>query len=57
MFMVGVAMPFSYASRQAAGAVVSAACFGHALVRSLVLIALGIFLRLDGRARRPTSRS
>jgi heparan-alpha-glucosaminide N-acetyltransferase len=43
MFMVGVAMPFSYASRRAAGQPRSS-LFGHALWRSVVLIALGIFL-------------
>jgi predicted acyltransferase len=44
MFMVGVAMPFSYASRAARGDS-WARQFGHALVRSLILILLGIFLR------------
>ncbi len=44
MFMVGVAMPYSYASRTARGQSWGRQ-FAHALVRSLVLIALGIFLR------------
>jgi heparan-alpha-glucosaminide N-acetyltransferase len=44
MFMVGVAMPFSYASRSARGDSFGKQCV-HALIRSLVLILLGIFLR------------
>lgn len=48
MFMVGVALPYSLASRRAKGQ-----GFGHllahALWRSLVLILLGIFLRSVGR--------
>jgi predicted acyltransferase len=44
MFMVGVAMPFSYASRAARGDS-WARQFSHALIRSLILILLGIFLR------------
>ena len=44
MFMVGVAMPYSYASRAARGDS-WARQFSHALIRSLVLILLGIFLR------------
>ena len=43
-FLVGVALPFSIASRLAKGATFSR-MFGHALWRSLILIALGIFLR------------
>src|SRR4051794_35548521 len=43
MFIVGVAMPFSYAARRARGDS-SARMFMHALGRSLVLIALGVFL-------------
>jgi heparan-alpha-glucosaminide N-acetyltransferase len=50
MFMVGVALPFSIASRRARGQ-----SFGrmlaHAAVRSLVLILLGIFLRSQSRAQ------
>jgi heparan-alpha-glucosaminide N-acetyltransferase len=44
MFMVGVAMPFSYASRTARGDSWGKQ-FGHAAVRALILILLGIFLR------------
>ncbi len=43
-FLVGVALPYSLASRVARGASV-AAQFGHAVRRSLILILLGIFLR------------
>ena len=43
-FLVGVALPYSIASRLAKGATFRA-MFGHALWRSLVLVALGIFLR------------
>ena len=44
MFMVGVAMPFSYAVRAARGDSWSRQ-FVHALFRSITLILLGIFLR------------
>lgn len=44
MFMVGVALPFSVASRQAKGESFWRT-FLHTLWRSVVLIALGIFLR------------
>lgn len=48
MFMVGVAMSFSLASRSARGQ-----SFGrmllHAVIRALILIGLGIFLRSVGR--------
>jgi heparan-alpha-glucosaminide N-acetyltransferase len=44
MFMVGVAMPFSYAKRESRGESWGVQ-FGHAALRSLILIALGIFLR------------
>ena len=44
MFLVGVAMPFSYASRAARGQSWFGQ-LGHVIVRSLVLILLGIFLR------------
>jgi len=47
MFMVGVAMPFSYASRIARGETWSR-MFGHALLRSLVLIVLAVFLASNG---------
>jgi heparan-alpha-glucosaminide N-acetyltransferase len=43
MFIVGVAMPFSYARRRAAGARWPN-LLGHAIRRSLVLVALGVFL-------------
>jgi len=43
-FLVGVALPFSIASRQARGASFGG-LFAHALRRSLILIFLGIFLR------------
>jgi heparan-alpha-glucosaminide N-acetyltransferase len=44
MFMVGVAMPFSFAKREARGDSWGLQ-FRHALIRSLILIGLGIFLR------------
>ncbi len=47
MFMVGVAMPFSYASRVARGEAWSK-MFGHALLRSLILIVLAVFLASNG---------
>jgi predicted acyltransferase len=43
-FLVGVALPYSVARRQAAGGT-AGQLFGHALWRALVLVALGIFLR------------
>src|SRR5436189_1481209 len=43
-FLVGVALPYSIASRIAKGARF-AELFGHTLWRSLVLVALGVFLR------------
>lgn len=43
MFMVGVALPYSYASRKAKGASEEWICF-HVLWRSLALILLGVFL-------------
>ena len=43
-FLVGVALPYSLASRVAKGAQF-ARLFGHALWRSLALVALGVFLR------------
>ncbi len=46
-FMVGVSMPFSYAKRESRGDSWRAQ-FWHALVRSLILIGLGIFLRSTG---------
>jgi heparan-alpha-glucosaminide N-acetyltransferase len=49
-FMVGVAMAYSCASRQAHGQSYGR-MLGHAVVRSLVLVLLGIFLRSDGRSQ------
>ena len=43
MFIVGVAMPFSFASREARGEG-RAEQFRHALARSMVLVLLGVFL-------------
>jgi predicted acyltransferase len=43
MFMVGVAIPYSYASRRAKGES-PGRIFAHVLLRSLILILLGIFL-------------
>ncbi len=43
MFMVGVSMAYSYVKRQRRGDSLGN-MFGHALVRSLVLISLGVFL-------------
>ena len=48
MFMVGVALPFSVASRRARGEPF-AAQLGHAVRRALILVLLGIFLRSQGR--------
>jgi heparan-alpha-glucosaminide N-acetyltransferase len=48
MFMAGVSLPFSIASREAKGES-SAEMLRHAVTRSLILIALGIFLRSQGR--------
>lgn len=46
-FLVGVALPYSIASRLAKGATFGR-MFGHTLWRSFLLIALGIFLRSTG---------
>jgi len=48
MFMVGVSLPYSIASRQAKGQSFGR-MFGHSAIRAFVLIALGIFLRSQGR--------
>src|SRR4051812_8088211 len=48
MFMVGVALPFSIASRRERGHAFGR-LFGHAVLRSLLLVLLGIFLRSQGR--------
>lgn len=50
MFMVGVALPFSVASRRAKGQPF-AGQLGHAVWRAFVLVALGIFLRSQDHAR------
>jgi predicted acyltransferase len=47
MFMVGVAMPYSFASRRAKGDSYGR-IFAHVLLRSLILILLGIFLSSNG---------
>jgi len=47
MFMVGVALPFSLASRRAKGDAFGK-MFWHAVWRSFLLVALGIFLRSVG---------
>jgi heparan-alpha-glucosaminide N-acetyltransferase len=49
-FLVGVALPYSIASRLAKGGTFWK-LFAHALWRSLVLIALGVFLRSMGHSR------
>jgi len=43
MFMVGVALPYSYARRRSQGHPFGK-IFGHALVRSLILVLLAVFL-------------
>ncbi len=43
MFMVGVAIPYSYASRKAKGDS-EASIFRHVLIRAFILIVLGVFL-------------
>jgi predicted acyltransferase len=50
MFLVGVAMPYSYARRIARGDGWPR-LFGHALVRSLILIALAVFLASNGSSQ------
>ena len=50
MFMVGVALAFSCNMRQARGQSWPQ-MLRHAIVRSIILIALGIFLRSDGRSQ------
>lgn len=47
-FLVGVALPYSIASRQAKGQS-TPVMFGHAAWRALVLILLGVFLRSVGK--------
>jgi len=48
MFLVGVAMPFSYAHRRGRGDS-WLRLFGHALLRSLILVGLAVFLASNGR--------
>jgi heparan-alpha-glucosaminide N-acetyltransferase len=50
MFMVGVALPFSAARRAAEGDSAAARWF-HTLLRSFVLVALGVFLSSNGAAQ------
>ena len=50
MFMVGVALPFSVASRRARGEPFSTQ-LAHAVRRALILVLLGIFLRSQGRSQ------
>src|SRR5262249_30611004 len=50
MFMVGVALPYSIARRTADGESFGRQ-FGHSVLRALVLIALGIFLRSQTRSQ------
>lgn len=47
-FLVGVALPFSMASRIARGQSIRA-MFGHAVVRAILLVLLGVFLRSVGK--------
>jgi heparan-alpha-glucosaminide N-acetyltransferase len=49
MFMVGVAVPYSYAARKAKGQS-EAVVWAHNLWRSLLLVALGVFLTSNGRS-------
>jgi heparan-alpha-glucosaminide N-acetyltransferase len=50
MFMVGVSLPFSLASRRAKGQTFGR-MLAHAVFRALVLMALGIFLRSQSRSQ------
>ena len=50
MFMVGVSLPFSIASRRARGQTFGR-MFAHSVSRAIVLIALGIFLRSQSRSQ------
>src|SRR5262245_44967395 len=47
MFLVGVSMPFSYSRRRARGDG-WLRLFGHALLRSFILVALAVFLASNG---------
>jgi heparan-alpha-glucosaminide N-acetyltransferase len=48
MFMVGVAVPYSYVARKAKGQS-EVVIWGHTLGRSVVLVLLGVFLTSNGR--------
>jgi heparan-alpha-glucosaminide N-acetyltransferase len=50
MFMVGVSLPFSIASRRAKGQAFGT-MLAHSAFRALVLVALGIFLRSQARSQ------
>jgi heparan-alpha-glucosaminide N-acetyltransferase len=50
MFMVGVSLPFSVASRRARGHTFGG-LFAHSVWRAAVLVALGIFLRSQSRSQ------
>jgi heparan-alpha-glucosaminide N-acetyltransferase len=50
MFMAGVAIPFSFASRRSRGESM-ARVWWHIVSRSFLLVALGIFLRSTGRSQ------
>ena len=50
MFIVGVALPFSFANRRERGQGWGL-LFGHAMYRSMVLVALGVFLASSSRPR------
>ena len=50
MFIVGVAMPYSYASRKARGDS-EGSMFAHVAWRALMLMLLGVFLRSNGRSQ------
>jgi predicted acyltransferase len=54
MFMVGVAVPYSIASRRSKGAT-DVQVFGHALWRSLLLVLLGVFIMSSGSKVRETN--
>jgi predicted acyltransferase len=47
MFMVGVSMPFSFAARRTAGQS-TLRWLGHAVIRAVVLVVLGVFLQSKG---------
>lgn len=49
MFMVGVAVPYSYSSRKRRG-VSDAELWHHAVYRAVMLVLLGVFLRAVGRS-------